>query len=59
MIFQEHRNNIAKEPYSFVNFKGAGGGVRTLCQPSGSAHGNILNEFDAAGMEKIDDEYHL
>ena len=34
---------IARKPYIFVIFQG-GGGVRTHCPPSGSAHGMHLKE---------------
>ena len=37
VIFQRVRTSIAKKPYIFVIFHG-GGGVRTPCPPSGSAH---------------------
>ena len=36
-IFQGIRNCIARKPYIFVIFHG-GGGVRTPCPPSGTAH---------------------
>ena len=36
VVLQGNRTSIAKKPYSFAIFEG-GGGVGTLCSPSGSA----------------------
>ena len=43
VIFQGIWTRIAMKSYILVIFLGGGGGVRTPCPPSGSAHGLIMN----------------
>ena len=52
VIFMGIRTSIANKPFIFCDFSGGGGGVRTPCPPSGSAH-DLWHKFAQGWVDSM------